>query len=83
MPRESIQSTLAAPRAAGVVWCFSPQWSNQPYQNSPFILGTFCRKAAKLANSRSGLLPSPKLMTETTPSSVPPARLLRPEPSEV
>src|ERR1039458_5620101 len=83
MPRESIHARPSAPGLACEVWCFSPQWSNQPYQNSPHMRGTFSRKAAKFENSRSMSLSSPKLMTESTPSSVPPARLDLPEPSEV
>jgi len=38
-PAVSSVSRSAALSAKAVVWCFSPQWSNQPHQNSMHISG--------------------------------------------
>src|ERR1017187_9758658 len=73
MLRSSIHSMPARWTALSPVWCFSPQWSNQPTQYSPHISGTPWRNLAKLANSPCGA--PPKLITLGRSGSVPPASM--------
>nr|WP_237110982.1 hypothetical protein [Nonomuraea sp. MG754425] len=48
-----MRTALSTPRT----WCRSPQWSNQPFQNSATTNGSSARREASSRRAASGLEP--------------------------
>ena len=63
------------------MWCFSVQWSNQPFQNSQHISGPSGWNSRSLSNCSPAR--EPKLAVLCMPGSVPPVSMKSVAPSEV